>query len=129
MLARLFHDLWRQWLVKTIRDVGAEPAHVGADLPQRLDHSFPRRPTNFVTKALWPKETLTASRVFPSVSWPFTLRTNAWEREDMAKIRHLAIKTKSPERLAAFYEDVFGLKRIRSEKGGAIYMSDGYLTV
>jgi len=47
----------------------------------------------------------------------------------MAKIRHLAIKTKSPERLAAFYEAVFGLKRIRSEKGGAIYMSDGYLTL
>ncbi len=46
----------------------------------------------------------------------------------MAKIRHLAIKTKSPERLAVFYEDVFGLKRIR-EQGGAIYMSDGYLTV
>jgi catechol 2,3-dioxygenase-like lactoylglutathione lyase family enzyme len=47
----------------------------------------------------------------------------------MAKIRHLAIKTKSPERLADFYEQVFGLKRIRSEKGGAIYMSDGYLTL
>jgi catechol 2,3-dioxygenase-like lactoylglutathione lyase family enzyme len=47
----------------------------------------------------------------------------------MAKIRHLAIKTKSPERLATFYEEVFGLKRIRSEKGGAIYMSDGYLTL
>ncbi|HEX5281209.1 MAG TPA: VOC family protein [Micropepsaceae bacterium] len=47
----------------------------------------------------------------------------------MAKIRHLAIKTKSPERLAAFYEEVFGLQRIRSEPGGAIYMSDGYLTL
>jgi len=49
-------------------------------------------------------------------------------KQTMAKIRHLAIKTKSPERLAVFYEDVFGLKRIR-EQGGAIYMSDGYLTV
>jgi len=47
----------------------------------------------------------------------------------MARIRHLAIKTKSPERLATFYEEVFGLRRIRSEKGGAIYMSDGYLTL
>src|SRR5215475_8713476 len=47
----------------------------------------------------------------------------------MAKIRHLAIKTKSPERLATFYEEVFGLERIRSEKGGPIYMSDGYLTL
>ena len=47
----------------------------------------------------------------------------------MAKIRHLAIKTKNPERLAKFYEQVFGLKPIRAEKGGAIYMSDGYLTL
>ena len=47
----------------------------------------------------------------------------------MAKIRHLAIKTKNPERLASFYEQVFGLKRIRAESGGAIYMSDGYLTL
>lgn len=47
----------------------------------------------------------------------------------MAKIRHLAIKTKNPERLASFYEQVFGLKQIRAESGGAIYMSDGYLTL
>ena len=47
----------------------------------------------------------------------------------MAKIRHLAIKTKSPERLATFYEEVFGMKRLRTEPGGAIYMSDGYITV
>jgi len=47
----------------------------------------------------------------------------------MAKIRHLAIKTKSPERLAVFYEEVFGMKRIRSEKSGPIYMSDGYITL
>jgi catechol 2,3-dioxygenase-like lactoylglutathione lyase family enzyme len=49
--------------------------------------------------------------------------------ETVATIRHLAIKTKSPERLAAFYEEVFGLKRIHAEKGGAIYLSDGYLTL
>jgi len=47
----------------------------------------------------------------------------------MAKIRHLAIKTKSPERLAVFYEEVFGMKRIRTEPGGPIYMSDGYITL
>ena len=47
----------------------------------------------------------------------------------MGKIRHLAIKTKSPEKLAAFYEQVFDMKRLRSEPGGAIYMSDGYLTL
>ena len=47
----------------------------------------------------------------------------------MAKIKHLAIKTKSPERLAKFYEQVFDMKVILTEKSGAIYMSDGYLTL
>jgi len=47
----------------------------------------------------------------------------------MGKIRHLAIKTKSPERLAKFYEQVFDMKVVLTEKSGAIYMSDGYLTL
>jgi catechol 2,3-dioxygenase-like lactoylglutathione lyase family enzyme len=47
----------------------------------------------------------------------------------MPKIRHLAIKTKNPERLAKFYEEVFGMKCIHAEKSGAHYMSDGYLTL
>lgn len=46
-----------------------------------------------------------------------------------SKIRHLAIKTKSPPKLAKFYEDVFDMKVIATEAGGAIYMSDGYLTL
>jgi len=47
----------------------------------------------------------------------------------MPKIRHLAIKTKDPARLAKFYEEVFGMKVIHSERSGAMYMSDGYLTL
>jgi catechol 2,3-dioxygenase-like lactoylglutathione lyase family enzyme len=47
----------------------------------------------------------------------------------MPKIRHLAIKTKDPARLARFYEDVFDMKIINTERSGAIYMSDGYLTL
>jgi predicted enzyme related to lactoylglutathione lyase len=47
----------------------------------------------------------------------------------MAKIRHLAFKTKDPARLAKFYEEVFDLKVINTEASGAIYMSDGYITV
>lgn len=47
----------------------------------------------------------------------------------MAKIRHLAIKTKDPQRLSKFYEQVFDMKVILTEKSGAIYMSDGYLTL
>ena len=47
----------------------------------------------------------------------------------MAKIRHLAFKTKDPARLAKFYEDVFDMKVINTESSGAVYMSDGYITV
>lgn len=45
------------------------------------------------------------------------------------KIRHLAIKTKNPAKLAKFYEEVFEMKILNTEAGGAIYMSDGYLTL
>ena len=47
----------------------------------------------------------------------------------MPKIRHLAIKTKDPAKLAKFYGDVFDMKVLHTEKSGAIYMSDGYLTL
>ena len=47
----------------------------------------------------------------------------------MPKIRHLAIKTKHPAKLAEFYAEVFDMKVIHSEKSGAVYMSDGYLTL
>ncbi len=47
----------------------------------------------------------------------------------MAKIRHLAIKTKNPAKLAEFYADVFGMEKIHGDETGAIYMSDGYLTL
>ena len=41
----------------------------------------------------------------------------------MAKIRHLAIKTKDPVRLAKFYEEVFGMKCIHSEAIAAPHAS------
>lgn len=47
----------------------------------------------------------------------------------MAKIRHLAFKTKDPARLAKFYQEVFDMKVINTESSGAIYMTDGYITV
>jgi catechol 2,3-dioxygenase-like lactoylglutathione lyase family enzyme len=47
----------------------------------------------------------------------------------MPKIRHLAIKTKHPAKLAEFYAQVFDMKVIHSEKSGAVYLSDGYLTL
>ncbi|HUZ75858.1 MAG TPA: VOC family protein [Stellaceae bacterium] len=44
------------------------------------------------------------------------------------KIRHLAIITLDPERLAKFYEETFEMKRIHSGSG-SVFMTDGYITV
>lgn len=46
----------------------------------------------------------------------------------MARIRHLAIKTVDPKRLAKFYCEAFGLKVVK-DKGNdrPIYLTDGYL--
>lgn len=47
----------------------------------------------------------------------------------MARIRHLAIKTPNPERLAKFYEEAFGLEILLRQASGAVYLTDGYLTM
>ena len=45
------------------------------------------------------------------------------------KIRHLAIKSPNPQRLAEFYQDAFGMKVLLHEEGGAYYLTDGYITL
>jgi predicted enzyme related to lactoylglutathione lyase len=48
------------------------------------------------------------------------------------KIRHLAIMTLDPERLAKFYEEVFEMTRLLAKGAGgskAVYMTDGYITL
>ncbi len=48
------------------------------------------------------------------------------------KIRHLAIITLDPERLAKFYESAFDMRRIPVAGAGgsaAVYMTDGYITL
>lgn len=47
----------------------------------------------------------------------------------MAKIRHIAIKAKDPERLVRFYENAFDMEVILRRETGAIYMTDGYINV
>ncbi|HTM10860.1 MAG TPA: VOC family protein [Verrucomicrobiae bacterium] len=50
----------------------------------------------------------------------------------MGKIRHLAIRTEDPEKLAAFYKDVFGLQEIHRGShpghaaGKTVHLTDGY---
>jgi predicted enzyme related to lactoylglutathione lyase len=51
---------------------------------------------------------------------------------DTPKIRHLAIMTLDPERLAKFYEEAFHMKRLpRAGANGskAVFVTDGYLTL
>jgi len=50
----------------------------------------------------------------------------------MAQIRHLAIRTENPEKLAAFYIEVFGFKELHRGShpghpgGKSVHLTDGY---
>jgi len=49
----------------------------------------------------------------------------------MPKIRHMAIMTLNPDKLADFYEKVFDMKVLHrgTEPGGAVFMTDGYFNI
>lgn len=44
-----------------------------------------------------------------------------------AKVRHIAIKTPNPQRLADYYTKVFGLDVVLRRETGSVYLSDGDL--
>src|SRR5258707_9353900 len=46
----------------------------------------------------------------------------------MAKIRHIAIFSDDPERLAEFYSDVYGM-RVTGRSQGDVWITDGYMDV
>lgn len=46
----------------------------------------------------------------------------------MAKIKHVAIRTRDVDRTAAFYKDAFGLTQVGMGKNG-VYLTDGYLNI
>jgi catechol 2,3-dioxygenase-like lactoylglutathione lyase family enzyme len=46
----------------------------------------------------------------------------------MIRIRHIAIRTPDPEKTAAFYKDVFGLKEVGQARAGC-YLSDGHINL
>ncbi|SRR5712692_469614 len=53
-------------------------------------------------------------------------------RKARAKLRHFAIVVRDIEKAAAFYETVFGLKRVGREDlemGSGIYLSDGVINL
>ena len=51
----------------------------------------------------------------------------------MAKIRHIAVMTKEPPKLAEFYKTTFGMKEVPrlapKPDSQAIYLSDGYINM
>ena len=50
----------------------------------------------------------------------------------MAKLRHFALAVRDLEKSAAFYENVFGLKRVGREDleiGSGVYLSDGVINL
>jgi len=44
----------------------------------------------------------------------------------MAKLRHLALWTRQPEKMAEFYTRVFEMKEMFRTKNGSIHLSDGW---
>jgi len=46
----------------------------------------------------------------------------------MAKIKHIAIRTRDIEKTAAFYKEAFGLEQVGVGQSG-IYLTDGYLNI
>jgi catechol 2,3-dioxygenase-like lactoylglutathione lyase family enzyme len=46
----------------------------------------------------------------------------------MVKIKHIALRTPDPEKTAAFYKDVFGLKEVGKARTG-YYLSDGHINL
>jgi catechol 2,3-dioxygenase-like lactoylglutathione lyase family enzyme len=51
------------------------------------------------------------------------------EENVMARIKHIALTTQNPEKVAAFYKEAFGLQEIRRSSNGAVFLSDGYINL
>jgi catechol 2,3-dioxygenase-like lactoylglutathione lyase family enzyme len=47
----------------------------------------------------------------------------------MARIKHIALTTQNPEKVAAFYKEAFGLQEIRRSPNGAVFLTDGYINL
>jgi catechol 2,3-dioxygenase-like lactoylglutathione lyase family enzyme len=47
----------------------------------------------------------------------------------MARIKHLAIMTVDPEKLAKFYTEVFDMEIINRSETGGVFLSDGYFNI
>jgi catechol 2,3-dioxygenase-like lactoylglutathione lyase family enzyme len=46
----------------------------------------------------------------------------------MARIKHIAIRTRDVDKTAAFYQEAFGLEQVGMGQSG-VYLTDGYLNI
>ena len=47
----------------------------------------------------------------------------------MARIRHIALTSGDPVKLADFYKEVFGMTEVRRGANGQVFLTDGYLNM
>jgi catechol 2,3-dioxygenase-like lactoylglutathione lyase family enzyme len=47
----------------------------------------------------------------------------------MPRIRHIALTTKDPDKTAAFYKEAFGMREIRRNPRGGVFLTDGYINL
>src|SRR6202162_6163411 len=47
----------------------------------------------------------------------------------MARIKHIALTTKEPAKVAEFYKAAFGLKELRRSPNGAVFLTDGHINI
>ena len=47
----------------------------------------------------------------------------------MPRIKHIALTTGNPEKVAAFYKDAFDMKEVRRSPNGAVFLTDGYINL
>ena len=47
----------------------------------------------------------------------------------MPALRHIAVSAKDPARLAEYYKTVFEMQEVRRSAGGAVYLSDGVMSL
>jgi catechol 2,3-dioxygenase-like lactoylglutathione lyase family enzyme len=45
----------------------------------------------------------------------------------MARIKHIALTTQEPAKVAEFYKSAFGLKELRRSPNGAVFLTDGHI--
>ena len=47
----------------------------------------------------------------------------------MAKIKHIALTTQDPDKVATFYKEAFGLQEINRSPNGAVFLTDGSINL